>query len=166
MKIPSPYRRVVAASAAAVLGLLSLGIASPAHAAAIPAAAERWPASFSSYVSNIRKSIKTTDMDGYLAVVKKPDGALLLDVREGDEFKAGHVPGTVNIPRGMVEFQIWKQLGYPENIDMNHKIYVQCRTGSRATLATNDLQRIGFTNVTAVIMDIEDWKKKGNPIQK
>jgi rhodanese-related sulfurtransferase len=129
-------------------------------------AAENWPDSFSEYVAQVRKTIKTTDMDGYLAVVKNPNGAVLLDVREDNEFKAGHAPGTVNIPRGLLEFQIWKQLGYPKAVDMGQKIYVQCRTGGRATLAAADLQKIGFTNVTAVIMEIEDWEKKGYPFVK
>ena len=105
-------------------------------------------------------------MDGYLAVVKNPNGALLIDVREDSEYKAGHVPGSVNIPRGLLEFQIWKKLDYPKAVDMEKKIYVQCRTGGRATLAAADLKRIGFTNVTAVIMEIQDWEKKGNPIEK
>ena len=129
-------------------------------------AAENWPDSFGAYVAQVRKTIKTTDMDGYLAVVKNPDGAVLIDIREDNEYKAGHVPGTVFIPRGLLEFSIWKQLGYPKPVDMNQKIYVQCRTGGRATLAAADLQRAGFTNVTAVIMNIEDWEKKGNPFVK
>lgn len=129
-------------------------------------AAENWPDSFGAYVAQVRKTIKTTDMDGYLAVVKNPNGALLIDVREDSEYKAGHVPGSVNIPRGLLEFQIWKKLDYPKAVDMEKKIYVQCRTGGRATLAAADLKRIGFTNVTAVIMDIQDWEKKGNPIEK
>lgn len=129
-------------------------------------AAENWPDSFGAYVAQVRKTIKTTDMDGYLAVVKNPNGAVLLDVREDNEYKAGHVPGTVFSPRGLLEFAIWKQLGYPKPVDMGQKIYVQCRTGGRATLAAADLQKIGFTNVTAVIMNIEDWEKKGNPYVK
>lgn len=129
-------------------------------------AAENWPDSFGAYVAQVRKTIKTTDMDGYLAVVKNPNGALLIDVREDNEFKAGHAPGIVNIPRGLLEFQIWKQLGYPKTVDMGQKIYVQCRTGGRATLAAADLQKIGFTNVTAAIMTIEDWEKKGYPFVK
>lgn len=128
--------------------------------------AESWPDSFGAYVVQVRKTIKTTDMDGYLAVVKNPNGALLIDVREDSEYKAGHVPGSVNIPRGLLEFQIWKKLDYPKAVDMEKTIYVQCRTGGRATLAAADLKRIGFTNVTAVIMDIQDWEKKGNPIEK
>ena len=129
-------------------------------------AAENWPDSFGAYVAQVRKSIKTVDMDGYLAVVKKPNGAVLIDVREDAEYKAGHVPGTVHIPRGLLEFQIWKQLGYPNKVDMAKTIYVQCRTGGRATLAAASLKEIGFTNVTAVIMDIDDWAKKGNPFVK
>jgi rhodanese-related sulfurtransferase len=91
-------------------------------------------------------------------------GAVLLDVREDHEFKGGHVPGAVHIPRGLLEFRIWKLFGYPEQVDMNRKIYVQCMTGGRATLATKQLQDIGFTNVIAVTMTFEEWKKKGNPL--
>jgi predicted sulfurtransferase len=83
--------------------------------------AMEWPESVSQYVLQIRKTVKTTDMEGYLAVVNNPNGVLLLDVREDAEFKVGHVPGAVNIPRGVLEFRIWKQF--------------------------KQLQDIGFTNV-------------------
>jgi len=129
-------------------------------------AAENWPDSITNYVAKVRKTVQTTDMEGYLAAVKNPNGALLLDVRGEGEFKAGHVPGTVNIPRGLLEFRIWKQLGYPAKVDTNRKIYVQCATGGRATLATADLKKIGFKNVVAVIMNLQDWEKKGYPFEK
>ena len=76
-------------------------------------AAENWPDSVDQYIEQVRKTIDTTDMDGYLAVVKNPNGALLLDVREESEVKMGHVPGTVHIPRGFLELQIWKSVGLP-----------------------------------------------------
>jgi rhodanese-related sulfurtransferase len=101
-----------------------------------------------------------------MAVVKNPNGALLLDVREEDEFKTGHIPGTVNIPRGLLEFRIWKLVGFPGQVDTSRKIYVQCRTGGRATLATRQLKDIGFTNATAVVMELAEWQKKGNPLVK
>ena len=125
-----------------------------------------WPDSVDQYVAQTRKTVQTTDMDGYLAAVKSPNEQLLLDVREEEEFKAGHVPGAVNIPRGLLEFRIWKQLGHPAQVDTGGKIYVQCQTGGRATLAAKQLQDIGFTNVIAVIMNFEDWQKKGNPLVK
>lgn len=142
--------------------LTAIGISAPAFAQM----SANWPDSVTQYVAQIRKTVKTTDMDGYLAAVKSPNGALLLDVREEVEFKAGHVPGAVNISRGLLEFRIWKQLGFPSQVDTGHKIYVQCQTGGRATLATKQLQDVGFTNVIAVVMNFEDWQKKGNPIVK
>ena len=129
-------------------------------------AAENWPDFVDEYVAQVRKTIDATDMDGYLAIVSNPNGALLIDVREETEFKAGHVPGTVNVSRGRLEFRIWKQLGYPGQVEMNRKIYVQCATGGRATLAARQLKDIGFTNVTAVVMELADWQKKGHPFVK
>ena len=129
-------------------------------------AATEWPDSIDQYVAQVRKTVQTTDMDGYLAVVKDPKGALLVDVREDSEFKAGHVPGTVNVSRGRLEFRIWKPLGYPDWVDLNRRIYVQCATGGRATLAAKQLTELGFTNVTAVVMDLADRQKKGHPLVK
>ena len=144
----------------AVIVLGALVISQPAFAA------ENWPESVDQYIAQVRKTIDTTEMEGYLAVVEDPNGALLLDVREETEFKAGHVPGTINISRERLEFQIWKPLGYPNKVDMNRKIYVQCGTGGRATLAAKQLKDIGFTNVTAVVMELADWQKKGHPFVK
>lgn len=156
--------RVLVILAAVLVGtgatlLAATEASAPAHATM----SMEWPDSVNQYIIQIRKKIKTTDLDGYLAAVKSPNDALLLDVREESEFKAGHVPGVLNVPRGLLEFRIWKPLGFPSAVDMNRKIYVQCQTGGRATLAAKQLQDIGFTNVIAVIMNFEEWQKKGNP---
>ncbi|HET7887627.1 MAG TPA: rhodanese-like domain-containing protein [Bradyrhizobium sp.] len=145
---------------AVVVILAALVISGPGHAA------ENWPDSVDRYVAEVRKSVDTTDMDGYLAVIKDPNGAALIDVREETEFKSGHVPGTTNVSRGRLEFRVWRSLGYPGKVDLNRKIYVQCATGGRATLAAKQLRDIGFTNVTAVVMDLAEWQKKGYPFVK
>lgn len=148
------------------MSILASVVVSSLNVPARAAMATDWPESVSKFVLHVRKMVKTTDMEGYLAVVKTPNGVLLLDVREDAEFKKAHVPGAVNIPRGLLEFRIWKQLGFPSNVDLSRKIFVQCQTGGRATLATKQLQDIGFTNVTAVIMNFDEWQKKGNPLSK
>ena len=143
------------------IGRSSLAAFAVAHAQ--PAfAAQDWPDSVDRYVAQVRNTI-TTDVAGYLAVVKNPQGALLVDVRDENEFRTGHVPGTVNVSRGRLEFRIWKALGYPDKVEMHRKIYVQCQTGGRATLAAKQLKDIGFTNVTAVVMALADWQKNGYP---
>jgi rhodanese-related sulfurtransferase len=125
--------------------------------------AENWPGSLDQYAAQLRKTIGTTDMEGFLAVVKNPNGAHLVDVREANEFKAGHVPGMVNAPRSRLEHQIWKALGYPNTVDTNGKVYVMCHTGGRATFAAKQLKDLGFNNVTIVIMNLDDWQKQGHP---
>lgn len=144
----------------AIVLLSALAIGAPAFAA------ENWPDSFGTYLSKVQKTVKTADVDGYLAAVKNPNGAMLIDVREPSEYAAGHVTGTVNIPRGLLEFQIWKKMGYPKPVNTKTRIYVQCATGGRATLATADLKKIGFTNVIAVVANTADFEKKGFPWEK
>jgi rhodanese-related sulfurtransferase len=55
---------------------------------------------------------------------------------------SGRVPRTVNVSRGRLEFRIWKLLGYPNKVDMNRKIYVQCASGGRATLAAKQYENM------------------------
>ena len=92
--------------------------------------------------------------------------ALIIDVREPQEFAAGHVPGAVNIPRGLVEFQIWKQVGFPAKPDTNRPVYLQCQNGNRASLAAQSLAELGFTNTTAVVMSFDEWQQAGHPLVK
>lgn len=144
----------------AIVFFSAFAITAPALAA--PAGA-KWPDTVTNYVKSVRKTVKTVGTKGYLAVVKNPNGALILDVREPAEFAAGHVPGAVNIPRGVLEFKIYGQLGFPKKVDTNRKIYVQCASGGRATLATASLKKIGFKNPIAVVVNMADWAKAGHP---
>jgi rhodanese-related sulfurtransferase len=148
----------------AVLFVGAFAVTSPALAQAQPQPA--WPDIVTKYVASARQTVKTMDEKGYLEVVNNPNGALILDVREPAEFAAGHAPGAVNIPRGLIEFQIYKQLGYPNKVDTARNIYVQCASGGRATLATQTMEKIGFTNVTAVTINWADWVKAGHPSVK
>ena len=149
------YRSAIAVGVMSVLAISQAGFA-----------AEDWPDFVDDFIAQVRKTIDTTDMDGFLAAVKNPNGALLLDVREESELKLGHVPGTLNIPRSVLELRIWRTLGYPDRVDVNRKIYVLCRTGRRAILSAKQLKDIGFTNVTAVVMELADWQQKGLPFVK
>jgi rhodanese-related sulfurtransferase len=145
--------------AVVVLGLSA--VCAPAFSAA------NYPDTVSNYVASVRKTVNTVDMEAFLAVVKNPQGALLLDVREAAEYADGHVPGTMHISRGLLEFVIYGRLGFPDKpVDLNRKIYVHCASGGRAVLATEALQKIGFKNVTAVTMSYEEWVKKGYPTTK
>ncbi|MBH0203468.1 MAG: rhodanese-like domain-containing protein [Nitrospira sp.] len=105
-------------------------------------------------------------MDEYRKLVENPGAALIVDVREPQEYAAGHVPGAINIPRGVLEFKIWSHVGFPANTEMDRPLILQCQSGNRASLAAQSLEDLGFTRPTAVVMSLEDWQKAGHPFTK
>jgi len=129
-------------------------------------AGKMWPSSVSEMVAKTKQSINLVNMAAFREVVDKKDYDMIIDVREPDEYATGHIPGAINIPRGVIEFKIWKKVGFPDNTDTGKKIYLYCKTGGRSSLVTKALQDLGFTNVNSVNMKIADWIKAGHPIQK
>ena len=77
--------------------------------------------------------------------------ALLIDVREPEEFNKDHLPAAINIPRGILEMQMVGK--YP---NANTVIITHCASGVRAVLAAEQLQRVGYSNVTAISCKFED----------
>ncbi|MCS6286598.1 MAG: rhodanese-like domain-containing protein [Nitrospira sp.] len=134
--------------------------------ALLPAHAQNFPPVVTQKIQAAQKQVKTIGMEEYRKLVESPGDALLVDVREPGEFAAGHVPGAVNIPRGVLEFQIWKQVGFPAGLDVNRTVILQCQSGNRASLAAQTLSDLGFTNTTAVVMSLDEWQKAGNPFVK
>lgn len=130
------------------------------------ALAQNYPPTVTQKVQAAQKQIKTIGMEEYRKVVASPGTALIVDVREPHEFAAGHVPGAINIPRGVLEFQIWKQVGFPTSTELDRPVILQCQSGNRASLAAQSLEELGFTRTTAVVMSLDDWQKAGNPFVK
>jgi rhodanese-related sulfurtransferase len=149
------------------------------------ALAQNYPPSVGQMVAATKKQIKTINMEQFKALVDKTDAGsaglqpvafkplveakeagLIIDVRQEDEYADGHVPGAINIPRGLIEFRIWKSVGFPDKVDMNRQLTLYCLSGARCALAAKSLQDLGFTNVTSVDMKFEDWAKAGYPVAK
>ena len=128
--------------------------------------AQGLPAAVTQKVQAAQKQVKTIGMEEYRKVVENPGGTLIVDVREPQEYAAGHVPGAINIPRGVIEFKIWNQVGYPANTQMDQPIVLQCQSGNRASLAAQSLADLGFTRINAVVMSLDDWQQSGHPFVK
>jgi len=73
------------------------------------------------------------------------EGALLLDVRDKEEFEAGHAQGAVNISRGTLEQRIGELVS-----DKQTPIVCHCGGGNRAALAVETLQKMGYTAVVSI----------------
>ena len=117
-------------------------------------------------VLEAKKSIRLADMSSFHQIVSEQGYDLLIDVREPSEYAAGHIPGAINIPRGLIEFKIWPTIGYPDISAQGQKIFVYCNTGGRAALSGQSLQELGFTEVTVVNMKLPEWIEAGFPIER
>ncbi len=88
---------------------------------------------------------------------------VLVDVREADEFTAGHVPGAVHISRGMLEFKFSANPALQAR-DLNILLY--CKTSGRAALAAAVLQDMGYLNVRSISGGFDSWAAAGKPVAK
>ncbi len=131
-----------------------------------PVFAQSFPPVVKQKVEAAQKQVKTIGMEEYRKLVENPGTALIVDVREPHEYAAGHVPGVINIPRGLLESKIWSHVGFPADTEMDRPIVLQCQSGKRASLAAQSLQGLGFTQTTAVVMNLDDWQKAGHPFTK
>ncbi len=128
--------------------------------------AQNYPPSVTQLVAATKKQVKTIGMADFKAAFDKQALGTIVDVREPEEYAEGYIPGAVNVPRGLLEFTIWKHVGFPDRTDMNKQLTLYCRTGGRCALATKSLMDLGFTNVTAADIKIEEWQKAGYPMAK
>ncbi|MDF1583959.1 MAG: rhodanese-like domain-containing protein [Methyloprofundus sp.] len=82
---------------------------------------------------------------------------LVLDVREPAEFAAGQIPHAVNIPRGVLEFQIANHPIFSGQ--QTAKIIVYCQSGGRSALATESLHKLGYTNAVSLAGGYKAWSE-------
>lgn len=87
----------------------------------------------------------------------------VLDVREADEFAAGHLPGALHISRGMLEFKL---SAMPALANPDLKLLIYCKTGGRSALAAAAMQDMGYTNVLSMAGGFDAWAAAGNPVQQ
>ena len=85
--------------------------------------------------------------------------ALLIDVREPDEFAVGHAENAKNIPLGDIE------AGKLTEATKTVKVYVYCRSGKRAGVAKTALEKQGYTNVVS-LGGLSDWREIGGRTAK
>ena len=92
--------------------------------------------------------------------VRAKRDALLIDVREADEFRQGQIPGAKFIPRGFLELRIEEVTP-----DRDREIILYCAGGSRSLLAAQNLQNLGYTNVLSMKGGFNGWKDSGFEIE-
>lgn len=88
-------------------------------------------------------------------------GAILVDVRDKEEYNEGHIEGTVHLPRSFLEMRAEQALR-----DRGAPLIVHCAGGVRSLLAAESLRRLGYTNVRSMAGGFAKWKDQGLPFVK
>ena len=92
---------------------------------------------------------------------------LLLDVREPGEFKILKIPGSINVPRGVLEQSC--EWNFDETVpelakSREQAIVVICRSGNRSVLAAEVMMRMGFSNVVSLKTGVKGWNDYDQPL--
>jgi rhodanese-related sulfurtransferase len=111
-------------------------------------------------VVEAKSQIKEVCCDEAMSLLGK---RVVLDVREYDEFAAGHLPGAINIPRGVLEFKIGM---VPEAAQRDASLMIYCRTSGRAALSAVQLHKLGYTDVISMSGGFDQWSSEQRPTEK
>lgn len=103
--------------------------------------------------------IREVSPDEAEAAIPKAD--VLLDVREADEFAAGHLPGALHVSRGLLEFKLG---GTPAFADRGLKVVLYCKSSGRAALAAVAMQEMGYADVVSIAGGYDAWLAAGKPV--
>ena len=85
--------------------------------------------------------------------LRRAEGAVVLDVREPDEYEQGALPGATHIARGTLETNVEMQVP-----DHDTPLVVYCAGGTRSAFAAKTLQELGYTDVVSVVGGFNRWK--------
>ncbi|MFC4261109.1 rhodanese-like domain-containing protein [Marinobacter lacisalsi] len=112
-------------------------------------------------VEAARSEITEIPLDHSEDAIRQAD--LLIDVREPEEYHAGHLPGAINIPRGLLEFKLSND---PALEDRNLNLVIYCKNSGRSALSAKVMKEMGYIHVQSIAGGIEAWEAEGMPLVK
>lgn len=114
------------------------------------------------FVEEAKLNVKGVTVNEAKIFFDTADYYVLLDVREPQEFHPGYITDAVNIPRGIIEFNISNEKFWESQSSYLPKkdeiIYVYCKKGKRSILAANTLSKMGYKNVKYIIGGFKQWE--------
>ncbi|MBV9303922.1 MAG: sulfurtransferase [Acidobacteriaceae bacterium] len=116
---------------------------------------------FVALVSEAKTRIREIDIEEYKRLREAGDAGQLIDVREDSEWQKAHASGAIHLSKGVIERDIEKTIP-----DKNAKLVLYCGGGYRSALATDNLQKMGYTNVISLDGGWRAIEASGLPIEK
>jgi len=112
-------------------------------------------------IRNAKQQISEVDPREVHEMAQNGNGAVIVDVREQQEFEESHIPGALHVPRGHLESRIEGAAK-----DRSQRVILYCASGNRSALAAKTLQdELGYENVESMTGGITLWKDRGFDVE-
>ena len=118
---------------------------------------------YSEMVASAIKEAEIITIEDFNKKLESGISGILIDVREQEEYAAGHIPGAINIPRGVIEGKLES-----ENFEEVYKvarpgketaIYLYCKSTNRSPLSAQSLKKLGYNKVTIIEKGFTGWSE-------
>ena len=119
------------------------------------------PEGFLNLVKDAKKRIKEENFRETKKRLDASEKIILVDTREDSEWARGHVPGAIHLSKGIIERDIERAIP-----DKDAAIILYCGGGFRSALAADNLQKMGYRNVTSMDGGWRGWTEAGFPVIK
>ena len=113
---------------------------------------------FLALVNDAKSRVRETNVEDTQR--RMAEGAVLIDVREDNEFEAAHAKGARHMGRGIIERDIVKAV--PQK---DAELILYCGGGFRSALAADSLQKMGYTNVWSMAGGWHAWQNANAPVE-
>ena len=112
-------------------------------------------------VVQAKQTVQEISVDQAVTAIQTCD--VLIDVREADEYAAGHLPGAIHMSRGMLEFKLASN---PKMQSRDLNIVLYCKTSGRTALSAKSLADMGYTHVRSIAGGVDAWVAAGHEVFK
>lgn len=114
---------------------------------------------FLALIEEAKTRVRTCSIEEFIAKLQAGERFVLVDTREESEWAAGHLPSAHHLSKGIIERDI--ETAIP---DKNTPIVTYCGGGFRSVLASDNLQKMGYTNVISLDGGWRGWNERGLPV--
>ena len=103
-------------------------------------------------LADANKSVETINIENFKTNFDNKEHYVIIDCREEKEFVTGHIPGAINVPRGLI--------GFAKTISDRHpQLYIYSLTEQRSTLGAAELKKLKYKHVLVITGGWEKWNK-------
>ena len=118
------------------------------------------PKTFREVVNEAKERISETSATDLIRRRDAGKPVPVVDVREPEDYRKGHIPGAVSIPRGVLEMRIDEV-----TTDEDRPIVLYCGGGSRSALSARTFGEMGYRSVESLSGGLRGWREKGMPVE-